>query len=108
MMSEIKEKYQFVNRKIKDLENGTSEFDEQTYIGLTPEAGRYQGVIYKYGKVSAAEKENPDGTLNFKFEYDIVDNNGHKQEYFREDFMNLIGDIFVELIDEQNKSNDDA
>ena len=32
MMSEIKEKYQFVNRKIKDLENGTSEFDEQTYI----------------------------------------------------------------------------
>ena len=60
--------------------------------------GRYQGVIYKYGKVSAAEKENPDGTLNFKFEYDIVDDVNMDQEYFKEDFFNLIGDILVDII----------
>lgn len=96
MASDISEKYRYVVRKI-----GDDEYDDQTFIGLTPEAGRYQGVIYKYGRVGVAEEENPNGTLNFQFEYDIVDSNGHKKEYFRDDFKNLIGDILVDIIDKE-------
>ena len=43
-------------------------------------------------------EENPDGTLPFKFEYDIIDSNGWKQEDFGEDFFELIGDILVDII----------
>ena len=96
MVSDIGEKYKFVMRKV-----GENEYEDQTFIGLTPEAGRYQGVIYNYGRVSVAEEENPNGTLNLQFEYDIIDSNGHKKEYFRDDFKNLIGDILVDIIDKE-------
>ena len=66
-MSDVKNKYRYVVKKIKD-----DEYVDQTFIGLTEEAGRYQGVIYKYGRVGVAEEENPNGTLNFQFEYDIL------------------------------------
>ena len=102
MASDISEKYEFVMRKV-----GENEYEDQTFIGLTPEAGRYQGVIYNYGRVSVAEEENPNGTLNFQFEYDIVDSNGHKKEYFRDDFKNLIGDILVDIIDKEALNDND-
>jgi hypothetical protein len=57
--------------------------------------------------VSVAEEENPNGTLNFQFEYDIVDSNGHKKEYFRDDFKNLIGDILVDIIDKEALNGND-
>ena len=58
-MSDVKNKYRYVVKKIKD-----DEYVDQTFIGLTEEAGRYQGVIYSYGKVSVPREteENPDGT----------------------------------------------
>ena len=62
---------------------------------------RYDGVVYKYGKVTIPEKENPDGTLPFRFEYNIIDNVGIPREEFGEEFFTLIGDILVEIIDEQ-------
>ena len=101
-MSDVKNKYRYVVKKIKD-----DEYVDQTFIGLTEEAGRYQGVIYKYGRVGVAEKENPDGTLNLQFDYGIVDNNGHKEEYFRDDFKNLIGDILVDIIDKEALNDND-
>ena len=45
--------------------------------------------------------ENPDGTKPLQFQYDIVDNNGIQREQFGEDFFTLIGDILVEVIEEQ-------
>ena len=102
MASDISEKYRYVVRKI-----GDDEYDDQTFIGLTPEAGRYQGVIYKYGRVGVAGEENPDGSLNLQFDYGIVDNNGHKEEYFRDDFKNLIGDILVDIIDKETLNDND-
>tara|TARA_Y100000592_G_scaffold21190_1_gene32614 strand:- start:610 stop:942 length:333 start_codon:yes stop_codon:yes gene_type:complete len=94
-MSDIKSKYKYVVKKIDG-----DEYVDQTYIGLTEAAGRYQGVIYSYGKVSVPQEsqQNSDGTLPFRFEYDIVDNNGWKQEDFKEDFFELIGDILVDII----------
>ena len=102
MASNISEKYRYVVRKV-----GDDEYDDQTFIGLTPDAGRYQGVIYKYGRVGVAEKENPDGSLNLQFDYGIVDSNGHKEEYFRDDFKNLIGDILVDIIDKEALNDND-
>ena len=34
--------------------------------------GKFEGVVYKYGKVSLGE-ETKDGNLPFRFEYDILD-----------------------------------
>ena len=106
-MSDIKSKYKYVVKKIDG-----DEYVDQTYIGLTEAAGRYQGVIYSYGKVSVPQEsqQNSDGTLPFKFEYDIIDSNGWKQEDFGEDFFELIGDILVDIIttEESYVDNDRA
>ena len=63
-MSDISDKYTFVENKEKTWQA----------VGLTKDAGKYQGVVYKYGKVSLGE-ETKDGNLPFRFEYDILDNN---------------------------------
>ena len=86
----IRDKFVYVTTKEQD----------QTLIGI--KEGKFAGVVYKYGKVGFGE-ENPDGTKPLRFEYNIVDNNGIPREQFDEDFFNLIGDILVEVIDEQTK-----
>jgi|TARA_B100000497_G_C7621778_1_gene373557 hypothetical protein len=69
-------------------------------VGLTEKAGLYQGVVYRYGKVSIPRTEEltEEGDLPFRFEYDIVDSNGLEQEHFGQDFFKLIGDILVDII----------
>ena len=86
----IRDKFVYVTTKEQD----------QTLIGI--KEGKFAGVVYKYGKVSFGE-DNPDGTKPLQFEYDIVDNNGIQREQFGEEFFKLIGDILVEVIDEQTK-----
>ena len=85
----------------------TTQSQEQTCIGLTEKSGKYHGVVYKYGKVTFPEEIMDEEKLEkrkdlpFKFEYDIIDSNGWKQEDFGEDFFELIGDILVDIIDRQ-------
>ena len=93
MFNNIKKRYTFV----------TDNKENWQCIGIR--GGRFDGVVYKYGKVSIPEKENPDGTLPFRFEYDIVDNNDLPREVFGEEFFTLIGDILVDVIDEQLENN---
>ena len=78
-----------------------SESQDQTYIGI--KGGKFAGVVYKYGKVSFAKEEDKNGNLPMQFQYDIVDNNGIQREQFDDEFFNLIGDILVEIMDEQTK-----
>ena len=97
-MSNIKDSYVFVESKSQD----------QTCIGI--KGGKFAGVIYKYGKVSLGE-ETEDGMMPFKFEFDIVDNNSVPREEFGDDWINLIGDILVNIMDEKyaesnNREND--
>ena len=94
MFNNIKKRYTFV----------TDNKENWQCIGIR--GGRYDGVVYKYGKVSIPEKENPDGTLPFRFEYDIVDNNGLPREVFGEEFFTLIGDILVDIIIEEKNDSD--
>ena len=88
-MSNIKEKYRYVTDK------------EDSWTAIAIDGGKYNGVIYKYGKVTIAEEENDEGNLPFRFEYDILDPYGLKQEDFDNEFFTLIGDILVDVIDEQ-------
>ena len=92
----MKGKYTFVSKKDDDLAS----------ICIT-DNGKYHGVVYKYGVVSVAEEENEDGTLPFRFEYDIVDNYGVSKDEFGEEFFTLIGDILVHIIDNQDEEIDD-
>ena len=94
MFNNIKKRYTFV----------TDNKENWQCIGIR--GGRYDGVVYKYGKVSIPEKENPDGTLPFRFEYDIVDNNDLPRELFGEEFFSLIGDILVDIIVEEKNDSD--
>ena len=97
-MSDIKDSYMFVSRKDED------------FASIMIKDGKFKDVIYNYGKVSIPEEDNlnDDGTLPFSFEYTIIDNVGIPRENFGEDFFTLIGDILVDIIDEQSEENNVA
>ena len=81
----------------------TNKNEEMQLIGIRK--GKFEGVVYKYGKVSLGE-ENEKGNLPFRFEYDILDNNMIPREQFEdENFFKLIGDILVDIIDRQEDLN---
>ena len=85
----IKDRYQYV----------TDETADWTAVAI--KGGKFNGVIYKYGKVTLAEEETEEGNLPFRFEYDILDPYGLEREEFDNEFFTLIGDILVDIIDEQ-------
>ena len=95
----IREKYTYV----------TDESKQWQCIGLTEKAGFYQGVVYRYGKVSIPQTEEmtEEADLPFRFEYDIVDSNGLGQEHFGEAFFTLIGDILVDIITNEEQRDTD-
>ena len=75
-----------------------------TGIGLTEKAGKYQGVVYRYGKVDVSEdKENENATLHF--EWDMLDSNDLPKDFFGDDFFELAGDILHHIMDEQLKED---
>ena len=86
----------------------SAKYPNQTCIGINE--GKYAGVIYKYGKVTFPEEimDEKDGKLTMQFEFDILENNGLPRDVFGDEFFNYIGDILVELIDEQNNRKDDT
>ena len=65
--------------------------------------GPYKGIIYQYGRVSLAPVENEDGNLPLSFDYNVIDFNGHEFQDLIEskEFKNTLGDILVEILDEQ-------
>ena len=79
----------------------TRKEDKQASLRISE--GKFEGVVYSYGKVvlPVEQKINDEGNLPFKFEYSILDNANINREEFREDFFTIIGDILVDIIDEQ-------
>ena len=77
--------------------------EDEDFASIMIKDGKFKDVIYNYGKVSIPEEDNlnEDGTLPFRFEYNIIDNVGIPREEFGEEFFTLIGDILVKIIDEQ-------
>ena len=63
--------------------------------------GKFKGIIYKYGKVGFAKDENPDGTLPMKFDYDIIFNPHEETSIDKQEFIDYIGDILIEVLEKQ-------
>ena len=62
--------------------------------------GEYKDIIYTYGHVKFASEENAEGKLPLKFTYDIK-KNPNNVDTDSEDFRQYIGDILIEVIEEQ-------
>ena len=79
----------------------TRKEDKQASLRISE--GKFEGVVYSYGKVvlPVEQKINDEGDLPFKFEYSILDNANIDREEFGKDFFKIIGDILVDIIDEQ-------
>ena len=94
-MSDIKDRYTFVSQENED------------FASVMIKDGKFKDVRYNYGKVSIPKEDNinEDGTLPFRFEYTIIDNVGIPRDNFGEDFFILIGDILVDIIDEQSEED---
>ena len=93
-MSDIKNMYMFVSQ------------EEEDWASIMIKNGKFKDVIYNYGKVSIPEENNlnDDGTIPFRFEYNIVDNVGISRDNFGEEFFTLIGDILVDIIDDKENN----
>ena len=76
---------------------------EDKQASLRISEGKFEGVVYSYGKVvlPVEQKINDEGDLPFKFEYSILDNANIDRKEFGKDFFTIIGDILVDIIDEQ-------
>ena len=59
--------------------------------------GEFSGLIYQYGEVNFNERE--DGQMEVKFKYNLIENPNDLEE--NQDMINFMGDILVELLDEQ-------
>ena len=78
-----------------------SDKEDQTCIKLT--GGKFDGVIYKYGKVGFAGAENKDGTMPQKFDYTVLRNPKDADTLDNQEFIDYIGDILVEVMEEKLK-----
>ena len=79
----------------------TRKEDKQASLRISE--GKFEGVVYSYGKVvlPVEQERNDKGDLPFKFEYSILDNANIDRKEFGKDFFTIIGDILVDIIDEQ-------
>ena len=80
--------------------------EEEDWASVMIKNGKFKDVIYSYGKVSVPQENslNDDGSIRFRFEYNIVDNVGISREDFGEEFFTLIGDILVDIIDDEENN----
>ena len=76
---------QTTQRKFVFVENDR---EDQTCIKLT--GGKFDGVIYKYGKVGFAGKEADDGTMPLKFDYTVLRNPKDADTLDNQEFINYI------------------
>ena len=67
--------------------------------------GKFKDVIYHYGRVAfAPESEKlPDGRLPMKFDYTVDKNPNNFILLDNEEFIDYIGDILLELLEEKLK-----
>lgn len=71
---------------------------EMASIKLT--SGPYTDIIYHYGNVQFAKEENEDGNLPMIFDY-TVDKNYQNADTNSQEFINHIGDILVQVMDQE-------
>lgn len=65
---------------------------------------KFDDVVYRYGRVQFGEKENQDGTLTFRYEYDIVTvpkdvADQQLDETDKAELESLVGDILLHILE---------
>ena len=86
--SDENKKYVFAQRDV----------DDYSCIKLTETP--YNDIIYTYNNVKFASEENEQGQLPLKFTYEVKKNPNNVDTTSTE-FRNYIGDILIEVIEEQ-------
>ena len=74
------------------------------YSSIKITEGKFKDIIYHYGKVGFAKEENEKGELPMKFDYVIDKNPNNVDTLDNQEFIDYIGDILIELLDEQVKT----
>ena len=77
--------------------------DDFSCIKITE--GKFKDVIYHYGRVAFApeSEKQPDGKLPMKFDYTIDSNPRNLLLLDNSEFIDYIGDILLELLEEKLK-----
>ena len=83
------------------------ETQKWTGIKLLSVAGKYENIIYKYGKVEVGEEETKEGDMPLTFHYDVLYSPQYTPKELQEDmeFKNLLGDILITIIESQLKED---
>ena len=63
---------------------------------------KFKDVIFDFGSVGFSKEENDKGELTMKFDYTVV-KNPNNIDTTTDEFINYIGDICVELLENQIK-----
>ena len=71
--------------------------DDYTCIKLVE--GNYKGIIFKYGNVGFKPVED-DEKMSVIFDYNVL-KNPNDVDYDTQEFIDYIGDILIELVEEQ-------
>ena len=74
------------------------------YSSIKLTEGKFKDIIYHYGKVSFAPKEDANGKLPMKFDYTVDKNPNNLILLDNEEFIDYIGDILLELLEEKLKN----
>ena len=77
------------------------EGDDFSCIKITE--GKFKDIIYHYGKVGFAKEENENGQLPMKFDYVIDKNPNDVDTLDNQEFIDYIGDILIELLEQKVK-----
>ena len=73
------------------------------YSSIKLTEGKFKDIIYHYGKVSFAPKEDANGKLPMKFDYTVDKNPNDIDLLDNQEFIDYIGDILIELLDKKVK-----
>ena len=92
-------------QKLKKYHSVFPDPEEKDRLCIRIEHGLFSGLGIAFGGIQLAEEENPDGTLPFKFDYSIIENVGISRDNFGDEFFILIGDILVDIINDQLERN---
>ena len=90
-------------KKSKRYTFAQKEGEDFSCIKLTE--GKYRGVIFHYGKVEFGKDDNPDGTKSMMFDFTVrLNPTDEVLDPDNKEFVNYIGDLLIELLDEKVKS----
>ena len=89
--------------KTKNRRYAFAQQEGKDYSCVKLTEGKFKDVIYHYGKVGFAKEENADGKLPMKFDYTVDKNPKDLDLLDNQEFIDYIGDILIELLDEKVK-----